>query len=248
MFDRVWYSLPLMASSAFPSQCCSSAAIAGRQQCTPPRHCDLLKPFKCQAIRKLANTGRTPASFPLSRTDNAPRNGVPFVPSCATPPQPRKVVFVRRRKTLSSPRSSNLPHHLNRVRFCSSLPLVSTNDAPMTACNLKWNCIPLVPYSTAPRKFRSTVRVMTGQTFTSLICGYTPKHFKASNAIFVCKFQWNFRNDFPILQLSCCKVWRSMFANTARSTLLRAMLAIMAILTCVTRVTSCTCGTGAWQE
>src|SRR5207248_9687960 len=35
MFDRVWYSLPLMASSAFPSQCCSSAAIAGRQQCTP---------------------------------------------------------------------------------------------------------------------------------------------------------------------------------------------------------------------
>src|SRR5436190_22595814 len=88
-FD-VWYSLPLMAFSAFPSQCGSSATIVGRQQCTLPRNCYLLKPFKCQVARKLANTDRTPASLPLSRTDNAPRNGVPFVPLCATPTQPSK--------------------------------------------------------------------------------------------------------------------------------------------------------------
>src|SRR5436190_21879636 len=30
---------------------------------------------------------------------------------------------------------------------------------------------------------------MTGQTLTTPSCGYTPKHLKALNAIFVCKFQ-----------------------------------------------------------
>lgn len=127
----------------------------------------MLEIFECFVLRKFPRTNWAPASSALSGADNTSRNGIPFMSTFAAPTQPREVIFIAARETFAASRGGDFPHHFNRVCLCSSLPLVTANWAPVTASNIKGNCVPLVLQRAAPPQLCFSINVGAGYADTA---------------------------------------------------------------------------------